>query len=44
MLVHTFANGAWPSGKATVFGAVIRGFESLRPSQEIITDTKEFKL
>jgi hypothetical protein len=26
-------NGAWPSGKAPVFGTGIRGFESLRPSQ-----------
>ena len=25
--------GAWPSGKAPVFGTGIRGFESLRPSQ-----------
>src|SRR4051812_23929247 len=25
-------NGAWPSGKAPVFGTGIRGFESLRPS------------
>ncbi len=28
--------GAWPSGKAPGFGPGIRGFESLRPSQEII--------
>ena len=24
----------WPSGKAAAFGAAIRGFESLHPSQE----------
>ncbi len=28
--------GAWPSGKAHGFGPCIRGFESLRPSHEII--------
>ncbi len=26
-------HGEWPSGKAPVFGTGIRGFESLRPSQ-----------
>ena len=29
------ADGAWPSGKAPVFGTGIRGFESLRPSQTL---------
>lgn len=33
-----------PSGKAPGFGPGIRGFESLHPSHEIITDTKEFEL
>lgn len=33
-----------PSGKAPVFGTGIRGFESLHPSQDIITDIKEFEL
>ena len=32
-------DGAWPSGKAPGFGPGIRGFESLRPSQVIITTT-----
>jgi hypothetical protein len=31
---HT-VNGTWPSGKAPGFGPGIRGFESLRPSQEL---------
>ena len=35
--ILALAIGAWPSGKATVFGAVIRRFESYRPSQEKIT-------
>jgi predicted double-glycine peptidase len=30
--------GAWPSGKAPVFGTGIRGFESLRPSQAYTLD------
>ena len=33
-----------PSGKAPGFGPGIRGFESLHPSHEIITDAKEFEL
>ena len=28
--------GASPSGKAAAFGAAIRGFESLRPSQKLV--------
>ena len=28
------ADGAWPSGKASVFGTVYRRFESYRPSQK----------
>ena len=31
--VNTAAVGAWPSGKASVFGTVYRRFESYRPSQ-----------
>ena len=31
-LVRKSGAGAWPSGKATDFESVYRGFESLRPS------------
>jgi hypothetical protein len=34
MLVPGSDDGVWPSGKATAFGAVIRGFESLHPSHD----------
>ena len=30
--VNTGSVGAWPSGKASVFGTVYRRFESYRPS------------
>ena len=36
-------NGEWPSGKAPGFGPGIRGFESLLPSQVIITTTDRLK-
>ena len=29
-------DGMWPSGKATGFGPVIRGFESLHPNQKFL--------
>lgn len=32
--------GGWPSGKAPGFGPGIRGFESLTPSHEFITDVR----
>jgi hypothetical protein len=34
--------GAWPSGKAPVFGTGIRGFESLRPSQVLANSSWAF--
>ena len=33
-MVQYYGIGASPSGKASVFGADIRGFESLRPSHD----------
>ena len=39
--VNTAAVGAWPSGKASVFGTVYRRFESYRPSQLIKNTTDQ---
>ena len=34
--LHSIRIGAWPSGKASVFGIVYRRFESYRPSHPIL--------
>ena len=36
-IMHMQTDGMSPSGKATGFGPVIRGFESLHPNQKFLT-------
>ena len=40
--LHFSQIGAWPSGKASVFGIVYRRFESYRPSQPSLNPSTEF--